>query len=200
MSRFLVLASVLGLLASTSWAQEGPKEKEKEKRGGDAPRGDKKKDGDGAKPEKKHACGKSRADIAAEMKKNGLDGPDLEDSVAAHFKANHPDGPCHCTCGHDREEPAGPKPPLRDGDACGKTPKQILQSSPKIDENKVAEHFKKHHPKGEACHCNCGHAKPEKGNNGVGNGEDPQPPGKAPVNDGAGDKPGAPGRKGGEKR
>ena len=32
-----------------------------------------------------------------------------------------------------------------------------------------------------------------KGNNGVGNGEDPQPPGNPPVNDGPGTGPGSPG-------
>ena len=35
-----------------------------------------------------------------------------------------------------------------------------------------------------------------KGNNGVGNGEDPQPPGNPPVNDGSGTGPGAPGNQG----
>lgn len=35
----------------------------------------------------------------------------------------------------------------------------------------------------------------EKGNNGVGNGEDPQPPGNPPVNDGSGTGPGNPGKK-----
>ncbi|MEZ4667653.1 MAG: hypothetical protein R3E39_07020 [Anaerolineae bacterium] len=35
------------------------------------------------------------------------------------------------------------------------------------------------------------------GNNGVGNGEDPQPPGNPPVNDGAGTSPGNPGNQGG---
>jgi hypothetical protein len=34
-----------------------------------------------------------------------------------------------------------------------------------------------------------------KGNNGVGNGEDPQPPGNPPVNDGPGTSPGNPGNK-----
>ena len=38
---------------------------------------------------------------------------------------------------------------------------------------------------------------PEKTNNGVGNGEDPQPPGEPPVNDGAGTGPGNPGNQGG---
>jgi hypothetical protein len=34
-----------------------------------------------------------------------------------------------------------------------------------------------------------------KGNNGVGNGYDPQPPGNPPINDGAGSGPGNPGNK-----
>ena len=37
----------------------------------------------------------------------------------------------------------------------------------------------------------------QKGNNGVGNGIDPQPPGNPPVNDGAGTGPGNPGNQGG---
>ena len=37
----------------------------------------------------------------------------------------------------------------------------------------------------------------EKGNNGVGNGEDPAPPGNPPENDGPGTEPGDPGNKGG---
>jgi hypothetical protein len=36
-----------------------------------------------------------------------------------------------------------------------------------------------------------------KGNNGVGNGEDPQPPGNPPINDGPGTSPGSPGNQGG---
>jgi hypothetical protein len=36
-----------------------------------------------------------------------------------------------------------------------------------------------------------------KGNNGVGNGQDPQPPGNPPVNDGPGTGPGHPGNNGG---
>lgn len=39
-----------------------------------------------------------------------------------------------------------------------------------------------------------------KGNNGVGNLFDPQPPGDPPVNDGVGTRPGSPGNKGGAKR
>ncbi len=39
-----------------------------------------------------------------------------------------------------------------------------------------------------------------KGNNGVGNGPDPQPPGNPPVNDGAGTGPGSPGNRGGAKK
>jgi len=37
--------------------------------------------------------------------------------------------------------------------------------------------------------------KKQKGNNGVGNGVDPQPPGNPPVNDGPGTSPGNPGNK-----
>jgi hypothetical protein len=39
-----------------------------------------------------------------------------------------------------------------------------------------------------------------KGNNGVGNGLDPQPPGNPPVNDGPGTTPGTPGNRGGKKK
>jgi len=41
---------------------------------------------------------------------------------------------------------------------------------------------------------------PTKGNNGVGNGVDPQPPGNPPVNDGPGTGPGNPGNKGGANK
>ena len=40
---------------------------------------------------------------------------------------------------------------------------------------------------------------PDHGNNGVGNGVDPQPPGNPPVNDGPGTGPGNPGNKGGKR-
>ncbi len=40
----------------------------------------------------------------------------------------------------------------------------------------------------------------QKGNNGVGNGVDPPPPGNPPVNDGPGTSPGNPGNKGGAKK
>ena len=50
----------------------------------------------------------------------------------------------------------------------------------------------------------CGHdpgvVPPPKGNNGVGNGLDPQPPGDPPVNDGAATEPGKPGNRGGAKK
>lgn len=39
-----------------------------------------------------------------------------------------------------------------------------------------------------------------KGNNGVGNGLDPQPPGNPPINDGPGTSPGNPGNRGGAKK
>ena len=38
---------------------------------------------------------------------------------------------------------------------------------------------------------------PRKGNNGVGNGIDAQPPGNPPINDGPGTEPGNPGNRGG---
>jgi hypothetical protein len=41
---------------------------------------------------------------------------------------------------------------------------------------------------------------PVKGNNGVGNGIDPAPPGNPPMNDGPGTSPGNPGNKGGVKK
>jgi hypothetical protein len=48
------------------------------------------------------------------------------------------------------------------------------------------------------CCCDDGHGKPPvKGNNGVGNGLDPQPPGNPPINDGPGTGPGNPGNRGG---
>lgn len=41
---------------------------------------------------------------------------------------------------------------------------------------------------------------PIRGNNGVGNGIDPQPPGNPPINDGPGTGPGNPGNRGGANR
>lgn len=38
-----------------------------------------------------------------------------------------------------------------------------------------------------------------KGNNGIGNGQDPAPPGNPPINDGPGTAPGNPGNRGGAK-
>jgi hypothetical protein len=66
---------------------------------------------------------------------------------------------------------------------------------------------------GKTCECRCHGGSPgstvvedgkgrhrPKGNNGVGNGEDPQPPGNPPVNDGPGAGPGKPGNRGGAKK
>ena len=39
-----------------------------------------------------------------------------------------------------------------------------------------------------------GSGQAEHGNNGVGNGQDPQPPGNPPINDGIGSGPGSPGK------
>jgi hypothetical protein len=46
-----------------------------------------------------------------------------------------------------------------------------------------------------ACCCCCDDHVKVKGNNGVGNGLDPQPPGNPPVNDGPGTGPGNPGNR-----
>jgi hypothetical protein len=56
-------------------------------------------------------------------------------------------------------------------------------------------------PRGCRRETSCEHAESgrPKGNNGVGNGVDPQPPGNPPVNDGPGTGPGNPGNKGGGK-
>ena len=75
----------------------------------------------------------------------------------------------------------------------------------------IKDHFREKHSDGGRCHCSCAHPegdhdpskdgeKPRgKGNNGVGNGEDPQPPGNPPVNDGPGSGKGRPGNRGGAK-
>jgi hypothetical protein len=49
--------------------------------------------------------------------------------------------------------------------------------------------------KAESAFASYGSGKSVKGNNGVGNGWDPQPPGNPPVNDGPGTSPGNPGRR-----
>ncbi len=49
--------------------------------------------------------------------------------------------------------------------------------------------------KAEPAFASYGSGKPVTGNNGVGNGVDPQPPGNPPVNDGPGTGPGAPGNR-----
>ena len=51
---------------------------------------------------------------------------------------------------------------------------------------------------GNASHdmCGCDDGGKVKGNNGVGNGLDPQPPGNPPVNNGPGTSPGNPGNRG----
>lgn len=79
--------------------------------------------------------------------------------------------------------------------------KQGLKKKGRSDgdcERETADHFKKVHSDGGDCHCSCDRSKGHgKGNNGVGNGQDPQPPGNPPVNDGPGAGPGGPGNKGG---
>lgn len=50
---------------------------------------------------------------------------------------------------------------------------------------------------GDGCGCYEQPHKRPKGNNGVGNGVDPQPPGNPPINDAEGTGPGNPGNQGG---
>ena len=146
------------------------------------------KDGGPKPPPKKEAgpCGRNSGQMAEALAAKGFKG-DVDAHVADHFKA-HPDGLCHCSCGHDKPE-GGKK---KDGaPSCGVTIKQAVNETD-------AKHFKTQHPDG-VCHCLCEHEgkgeKGGKGNNGVGNGVDPQPPGKPPVNDGPGSSPGKPDRK-----
>jgi hypothetical protein len=49
--------------------------------------------------------------------------------------------------------------------------------------------------KAEPAFASYGSGAPAHGNNGVGNGVDPQPPGNPPINDGPGTGPGNPGRR-----
>lgn len=56
---------------------------------------------------------------------------------------------------------------------------------------------KDHRPK-DKDRCDDDHEERRKGNNGVGNGLDPQPPGNPPINDGPGTSPGNPGNRGGK--
>src|SRR5204862_5900763 len=56
-------------------------------------------DGDGEKkPEKK--CGCDSGAFQDELKKRGFGKDECEKNAKEHFK-NHPDGVCHCFCGHD---------------------------------------------------------------------------------------------------
>lgn len=232
----VVAAAFLAGLSGAAWAQDdGPctckhiagahnkKDHSKEqghekkippgqaKKKGEGPHG-KKPGGEGDK--EAHKCGKTAGQLLDQFKKGAP--PDLEKKVKDHFKF-HPDGVCHCECGHKEEsgkkdghkgedyygkKPAGDGG--KEGHKCGKTPGQFAEGlkEHKKDEadRKTKEHFKSH-PEG-VCHCSCGHKDSgkseghgEKGNNGVGNGLDPQPPGNPPVNDGPGSAPGNPGNK-----
>jgi hypothetical protein len=181
--------------------------------------------------DKREKCGKDAVVCAEELRKRKDCTPEEIDAyVKLHFKLYHPDGCCHCSCGHKTPpeksgggDVDGGKKPVAKNDDGGKKPERKCGTDPagycevlrkkgfgkdEIEQN-VKEHFK-HHPDG-CCHCFCGHdedsgkknggGKEEggkdsrKGNNGVGNGLDPQPPGKPPVNDGAGTGPGNPGNK-----
>lgn len=102
---------------------------------------------------------------------------------------------CVCEHAHDgdckKEGGDAPPPVKKEGGGDGGPPKKIGVPG---DGGK---------PK-QKCTCDHKHEgeckDKEKGNNGVGNGQDPQPPGKPPVNDGPGADKGKPGNKGGDKK
>jgi len=172
------------------------------------------------KPEAK--CGKDLGASLDELKKRkDVNREALEGITRDHFKVFHPDGACHCECGHKAPPPAGEGEKKSDR-KCGRDPGALGEELRKrkdagnedVDQH-VKDHFRIRHPDG-VCHCFCRHEEgskgeapkdgggkdARKGNNGVGNGVDPQPPGKPPVNDGPGSGPGNPGNKkgGGEGR
>ena len=178
-----------------------------------------------AKPDAK--CGKELAPCLDEIKKRkGVNRELLEGITRDHFKVFHPDGCCHCECGH-KVPPPEAEGEKRSDRKCGRDPVGLGEDLRKrkdlgnddVDRH-VKDHFRIRHPDG-VCHCFCRHEEGSKGdgprgdapkdgagkdgrkgNNGVGNGVDPQPPGNPPVNDGPGTCPGNPGNKkgGGEGR
>jgi hypothetical protein len=180
---------------------------------------------EGGKPDAK--CGKDLGSSLDELKKRkDVNREALEGITREHFKVFHPDGACHCECGHKAPPPAG-EGEKRPDRKCGREAAGLGEELRKrkdpgnedVDQH-VKDHFRIRHPDG-VCHCFCHHEEGPKegggkdsgkgpkgdaprdngkGNNGVGNGVDPQPPGKPPVNDGPGTGPGNPGnKKGGGK-
>jgi hypothetical protein len=144
-------------------------------------------------------------------------------------EAGHPHASCNCCDSHEQRADADHKaePKKRVGQSDAKERAKTAGKRPGTDRGAYqkkdgGERVKK--PAGDHdCVCKChgseGGKRPgtdarkgapepagkragggPKGNNGVGNGEDPPPPGKAPVNDGPGTGPGNPGNKGGAKR
>lgn len=188
----LLLSLAAALLASSpSIAQEkGLKPKDKVE---DEGKGDKKKE-----------CGVGRDDYKKQLKGAGKTDDDCEKESAEHFAKIHPDGRCHCKCTHG-DEGKKHKPDEKCGGIDRDEFKKGLKKKGKGDddcEKESVEHFKKVHPDGGRCHCTCDHessGKP-KGNNGVGNGVDPQPPGNPKPNDLPGTGPGNPGNKGGPNK
>jgi hypothetical protein len=124
--------------------------------------------------------------------------------------------------GGEKEHPEKPRP---DGEKkkhdCSRDAESFEKELPRQGDaferqaklRRITDHFREKHSDGGRCHCSCAHPegdhdaakggeKPRgkgKGNNGVGNGEDPQPPGNPPVNDGPGAGKGRPGNRGGAK-
>ncbi len=109
------------------------------------------------------------------------------------------DEDCDCACHHrppgDTDGRKKPPPPLGDGEGKRKPP-------PPPGDGDKAGHKPPPRDGDDCCHCRPskpdgekGRGDKEHGNNGVGNGQDPQPPGKPPVNDDAGTGPGRPGNK-----
>ncbi len=171
-------------------SQDTPKKKEGPQDGGD--RKGPPKEGGGERK-----CGKSAATVYDEwIKRKDVNAKDLEQNIKEHFK-QHVDGVCHCLCGHNeggaKKEGGGEGPPPIKKVGGGDAPPAKKEGPP--GEGK---------PKAKKCNCEKPHdgecKDKEKGNNGVGNGEDPQPPGKPPVNDGPGSGKGKPGNKGGDKK
>ena len=193
---------------------EGPPPGAGEKKGPPPPPKEEKK------PEAK--CGKDLGASLDDLKKRkDVNREALEGITREHFKVFHPDGACHCECGHKAPPPVGEgdkKSERKCGRDAGGLGEELRKRKDAGNENvdqHVKDHFRIRHPDG-VCHCFCRHEEGSKGepprdgggkdsgkgpkdngkgNNGVGNGVDPQPPGKPPVNDGPGSGPGNPGNK-----
>jgi hypothetical protein len=138
-------------------------------------------------------CGLTPEQLKKILGHDGKDGKDLEEQIREHFKKFHPDGKCHCNCDHPKKGDDGEKHAKKgdDGDEHKKKPGSCDKDDEKKGDDKGG---------GDDSSDKGGKHKGSKGNNGVGNGQDPQPPGNPPQNDGAGTGKGNPGNKGGKKK